>query len=134
VTIPLARDVGAGAQVDFGEARVRMAGVDTVVALFCARLAHSTRDVVVAYPAENRSAWFDGHVVAFETWGGAPATTWYDNPSGLGLFRRGTLHPAPEFVALGSAFRFRAHHCTPGGQVDASRQGWRRPVGYTPAS
>ncbi len=114
VTIPLAHDPGAEAQVDFGEARVRIAGVETTVALFCARLAHSTRDVVRAYPAENRAAWFDGHVRAFETWGGAPATIWYDNPSGLGSFRRGTFHPAPEFLALQSAYRFRAHHCTPG--------------------
>jgi transposase len=114
VTIPLAHDPGAEAQVDFGEARVRIAGVETMVELFCARLAHSTRDVVVAYPAENRAAWLDGHVRTFETWGGAPATVWYDNPSGLGSFRRGTFHPAPEFVALGSAYRFRAHHCTPG--------------------
>jgi len=78
VTIPLAHDPGAEAQVDFGEARVRIRGVETVVALFCARLAHSTRDVVVAYPRENRAAWFDGHVRAFETWGGAPAEVWYD--------------------------------------------------------
>lgn len=114
VTIPLAHDPGAEAQVDFGEARVRIRGVETVVALFCARLAHSTRDVVRAYPAENRAAWFDGHVAAFETWGGAPAQIWYDNPSGLGSFRRGTFHPAAEFLALQSAYRFRAHHCTPG--------------------
>lgn len=114
VTIPLAHDPGAEAQVDFGEARVRIAGVETVAALFCARLAHSTRDVVVTYPAENRAAWFDGHVRAFETWGGAPAEIWYDNPSGLGSFRAGTFHPAPEFLALQSAYRFRAHHCTPG--------------------
>jgi len=114
ITIPLAHDPGAEAQVDFGEARARIAGVETVVALFCARLAHSTRDVVRAYPAENRAAWFDGHVVAFETWGGAPAQIWYDNPSGLGSFRAGTFHPAAEFLALQSAYRFRAHHCTPG--------------------
>ena len=100
VTIPLAHDPGAEAQVDFGEARVRIRGVETVVALFCARLAHSTRDVVVAFPAENRAAWFDGHVRAFDTWGGAPARIWYDNPSGLGSFRRGTFHPAAEFLAL----------------------------------
>lgn len=114
VTIPLAHDPGAEAQVDFGEARVRVAGSETVVALFCARLAHSTRDVVRAYPSENRAAWLDGHVRAFETWGGAPGVIWYDNSSGLGSFRRGTFHPSAEFVALGSAYRFRAHHCTPG--------------------
>ena len=114
ITIPLAHDPGAEAQVDFGEARVRIRGIETVVALFCARLAHSTRDVVRAYPAENRSAWLDGHVHAFATWGGAPAAVWYDNPSGLGAFRRGSFHPAAEFIALQSAYRFRAHHCTPG--------------------
>lgn len=114
VTVPLAHDPGAEAQIDFGAARVRLAGVETTVALFCARLAHSTRDVVIAYPVEHRAAWLDGHVITFETWGGAPATIWYDNPSGLGSFRRGTFHPAAEFLALQSAYRFRAHHCTPG--------------------
>ncbi len=114
VTIPLAHDPGAEAQADFGEARVRIAGVDTVVALFCARLAHSTRDVVVAYAAQNRAAWLDGHVRAFDTWGGAPAEIWYDNPSGLGRLVGRAFHPAPEFLALQSAYRFRAHHCTPG--------------------
>lgn len=114
VTIPLAHDPGAEAQADFGEARILLRGVETVVSVFCARLAHSTRDVVVTYPAENRAAWFDGHVRAFETWGGAPAEIWYDNPSGLGSFRRGSFHPSPEFLALQSAYRFRAHHCTPG--------------------
>jgi len=114
VTIPLAHDPGAEAQADFGEARILLRGIETVVSVFCARLAHSTRDVVVTYPAENRAAWFDGHVVAFETWGGAPAVIWYDNPSGLGSFRRGEFHPSPDFLALQSAYRFRAHHCTPG--------------------
>lgn len=114
VTIPLAHDPGAEARADLGEARVLLAGVETVVSLFCARLAHSTRDVVVAYPAESRAAWLDGHVRAFGTWGGAPATAWHDNPSGLGSFRRGTFRPAQEFPALQSAHRFRAHHCTPG--------------------
>lgn len=114
MTVPLAHDPGAEAQIDFGAARVRIAGVETTVALFCARLAHSTRDVVIAYPVEHRAAWLDGHVITFETWGGAPATIWYDNPSGLGSFRRGTFHPAAEFLALQSAYRFRAHHCTPG--------------------
>ena len=40
VTVPLAHDPGAEAQIDFGAARVILAGVETVVALFCARLAH----------------------------------------------------------------------------------------------
>lgn len=113
-TIPLAHDAGAEAQVDFGEAVVRIAGVDTKVQLFCARLAYSMRDVVVAYTRQDRAAWLDGHVQAFVTWGGAPATCWYDNPSTLGRLVAGRFVPCDEFVALQSAYRFRAHHCTPG--------------------
>ncbi|MHB8508882.1 MAG: IS21 family transposase, partial [Candidatus Dormibacteria bacterium] len=115
VTIPLAHDPGAEAQIDFGEALVRLAGFDTVVQLFCARLAYSTRDVVRAYHNQPRAAWLDGHVHAFNTWGGVPAVIWYDNPSGLGSFRQGRFTPCQEFVALQSAYTFRAHHCTPGG-------------------
>jgi transposase len=114
VTLPLAHDPGADGQFDFGEATVRLAGVETVVHLFCARLAYSTRDVVHAYSYENRSAWLDGLVHSFSVWGGAPATGWFDNASGLGRFRKGRFVPADEFVAIQSAYRFRAHMCTPG--------------------
>jgi transposase len=114
VTVPLTHDAGAEAQIDFGEALVRIAGVETVVQLFCARLAYSTRDVVRGYTRQDRAAWLDGHVHAFATWGGAPSTCWYDNPSQLGRLVGGRFVPCDEFVALQSAYRFRAHHCTPG--------------------
>jgi hypothetical protein len=52
---------------------------------------------------------------AFETWGGAPATIWHDSPSASVRSGAGAFHPAPEFTALQSACRFRAHHCSPGG-------------------
>lgn len=113
VTLPLAHDPGAEAQIDFGEATVGLAGRDTKVRLFCARLAYSTRDVVRAYEREERSAWLDGHVNAFAIWGGAPGRCWYDNSSALGRLDRGRFVPCDEFLALQSAYRFRAHHCTP---------------------
>jgi len=113
VTVPLAHDPGAEAQMDFGEAQAKIAGELRTVHLFCARLAHSARDVVVAYSREDRAAWLDGHVVAFTTWGGAPATIWYDNPSQLGRLVEGRFQPCDDFLALQSAYRFRAHHCTP---------------------
>lgn len=113
VTLPLAHDIGAEAQVDFGTAAVVIAGVPTTAHLFMARLCYSTRDVVVAYPQEDRSAWLDGHVVAFETWGGVPAELWYDNPSTLGQLVRRQFRSCEEFTALRAAYRFRAHHCNP---------------------
>jgi transposase len=114
VTLPLAHDPGAEAQFDFGEAHVRLGGVETTVQLFCGRLAYSTRDVVRAYQQQDRAAWLDGQARAFSWWGGVPATCWYDNPSQLGRFRQGRFIPCQEFIALQSAFGFRAHHCTPG--------------------
>ena len=137
LTLPLAHDPGAEAQIDFGEAQVRVAGVETTVQLFCARLAYSTRDVVRAYLRQERSAWLDGHKHAFNTWGGAPASCWYDNPSALGSFRQGAFNPCDEFLALQSAFGFRAHHCTPGqghekglveGLVGYARRSYLTPV------
>lgn len=113
VTIPLVHDPGAEAQVDFGEAMVVIAGVETKVYLFCARLAYSTRDVVRAYICQDRVAWLDGHVHTFETWGGAPATCWYDNASQLGRLKDREFMACEEFTALKSAYGFRAHHCTP---------------------
>jgi transposase len=114
VTLPLAHDPGAEGQIDFGEAQARIAGEVRTVQFFCGRLSHSTRDVVVAYTRQDRAAWLDGHVTTFTTWGGAPATIWYDNPSTLGRLVEGRFVPCDEFVALQSAYRFRAHHCTPG--------------------
>ncbi|MHB1527423.1 MAG: Mu transposase domain-containing protein [Candidatus Dormibacteria bacterium] len=123
--MPLAHDIGAEAQFDFGEALVRIAGVETKAHLFCARLAYSTRDVVCAYAREDRAAWLDGHVQAFQTWGGVPATGWYDNPSQLGRLRerekdveegQGRLKEfirCQEFTALQSAYGFSGHHCNP---------------------
>ncbi len=124
VTLPLAHDVGAEAQFDFGEALVRIAGVETKAHLFCARLAFSTRDVLCAYAQEDRAAWLDGHVQAFQTWSGVPRTGWYDNPSQLGRLQvregevegRGKLKEfirCQEFTALQSAYGFRGHHCNP---------------------
>lgn len=114
VTLPLAHDPGAEAQVDFGEAQARIGGVMQTIQLFCARLSHSTRDVVVAYAQQDRAAWLDGHVTTFSVWQGAPATIWYDNATQLGRRVDGRFQPCDEFVALQSAYRFRAHHCTPG--------------------
>jgi len=114
LTLPLAHDPGVDAQFDFGEAQVRLAGSLAPVQLFCARLAHSTRDVLWAYRRQSRAAWLDGHVHAFASWGGVPERGWYDNPSQLGRLRQGTFVACEEFLALQSAYGFRAHHCTPG--------------------
>jgi hypothetical protein len=70
--------------------------------------------VLSAYRRQSRAACLDGHVHAFASWGGVPERGWYDNPSELGRLRQGTFVACEEFLALQSAYSFRAHHCNPG--------------------
>jgi transposase len=76
--IPLVHAPGH-AQVDFGEAWVRLGGIEQKVHLFMMDLPHSDAAFVKAYPAENTEAFLDGHVAAFEFFGGVPLSILYDN-------------------------------------------------------
>ena len=69
-------DVG---QVDWGEATVEVAGRQVKVWMFCMRLCYSTASFVALYPHGRMEAFLDGHVRAFEFFGGVPHTIIYDN-------------------------------------------------------
>jgi transposase len=78
VFIPLVHEPGH-AQVDFGEARVRIGGIDQKAHFFVMDLPHSDVGFVKAYPAETTEAFLDGHVAAFAFFGGVPLSILYDN-------------------------------------------------------
>ena len=78
VFVPLAHPPGH-AQVDFGEALALIDGEATKVHLFVMDLPHSDAGFVKAYPAETTEAFLDGHVSAFEFFGGVPQSILYDN-------------------------------------------------------
>jgi hypothetical protein len=80
VFIPLAVGWGEQAQVDWGQAVVRIAGQSVVVHLFCLRMRTSQVPFVWAAPTEKLEALLEGHVRAFAWLGGVPATCLYDNP------------------------------------------------------
>ncbi|MET8682813.1 hypothetical protein ABZV77_01200 [Streptomyces sp. NPDC004732] len=63
---------GAEAEVDFGEFHVRLAGQDTRVYLFSLRLSFSGKAVHRVFATAGQEAFFDWHVHAFRTLGGAP--------------------------------------------------------------
>jgi len=67
------------AQVDFGEAMGVIGGVTQKIHYFCMDLPHSDAIFVKAYPAETTEAFLDGHVAAFDFFGGLPLTILYDN-------------------------------------------------------
>jgi transposase len=77
--IPLMADPGEMAQVDWGEARIILNGQDTEVHLFCMRLRASSVPYVWAARHERFEAFLEGHVRAFEWFGGVSENLVYDN-------------------------------------------------------
>ena len=78
VFVPLAHPPGH-AQADFGEALAVIGGVERKIHFFAFDLPHSDACFVIAYPAETTEAFCDGHVKAFEFFGGIPQSILYDN-------------------------------------------------------
>jgi transposase len=78
VFIPLAHEPGH-AQADFGEALVRIGGVEQKAHFLAMDLPHSDAGFVKAYPAETTEAFCDGHNAAFAFFGGVPLSILYDN-------------------------------------------------------
>lgn len=76
--VPLVHPPGH-AQADFGEALAVIGGVERKIHFLVIDLPHSDACFVKAYPAETTEAFCDGHVSAFEFFGGVPASILYDN-------------------------------------------------------
>jgi transposase len=113
VFFPLQFAPGEEAQVDWGEARCVIGGVERKVQLFCMRLCHSTASFVRAYERQNQESLLDGHVRAFRFFGGVPRRCAYDNMKvavisvGKGQDRRLT----ERFRRLRSHYLFRTRFC-----------------------
>jgi len=67
------------AQADFGEAFAFIGGVERKIHFLVIDLPHSDTCFVKAYPGETTEAFCDGHVAAFEFFGGVPVSILYDN-------------------------------------------------------
>jgi transposase len=76
--VPLSHRPGH-AQADFGEADGYIAGKKIRFHYLCMDLPHSDGCFVRAYPAETAEAFCDGHVAAFDFFGGVPRSILYDN-------------------------------------------------------
>lgn len=115
VYVPLAFESGERGEVDWGAARVILAGRVADAHLFCARLRYSGMPFVVAFPSERQEAFFEGHRRAFEYWGGVPKTVVYDN---LGTAVRKVLEgrgrvERDAFVGLRMHYLYEAVFCNP---------------------
>jgi len=79
VFMPLAFEPGEEAQVDWHEGWVEENGVERKVQFFCMRLCYSKASFVWPYERATLEAFLDGHVRAFESFGGIPRRLAYDN-------------------------------------------------------
>ena len=76
--VPLTHAPGE-AQADFGEALVVIAGAEQKAHFMAFDLPHSDDCFVQAFPSETTEAFLEGHVRAFEYFGGVPTRILYDN-------------------------------------------------------
>jgi transposase len=114
VYVPLSHRPGH-AQFDFGEAAVRIAGEATKAHMAVMTLPYSDVYTVSAYPRECTETFQDGHVRAFEFFGGVPLRTSYDNTSIAVKKIVGTERDLTrEFLRLESHFLFEHHFCNVG--------------------
>jgi len=112
VFLPLVHPPGE-AQVDFGEATIRHAGVERKVALFVMMLPYSGAIFVQAFPRECTETFMEGHRLAFEFFGGVPKRITYDNSAiaVIEVLKGRELKLTQEFLRLQNHYLFREHFC-----------------------
>jgi transposase len=116
VMVPQHHRLGGEAEVDFGTASVVLAGVPVEVSMFVMRLSASGRGYTRAYLNEAQEVFLDGHVRAFEHYGGVPERIRYDNLKAAveRVLKGRDRVESDRFVALRSHYRFDSFFCQPG--------------------
>ncbi|WP_425957105.1 IS21 family transposase [Xylanimonas sp. McL0601] len=116
VFVPQAHDLGAEAEVDFGEFHIRLAGQDLKVWMFAMRLSASGRAFHYAFANQAQEAFLEGHVRGLAYFGGVPARVRYDNlkPAVVRILRGRDRLENDRFTALRSHYGFASFFCVPG--------------------
>jgi transposase len=116
VFVPQVHAPGVEGEVDWGEARVVLAGVSTTVHLFVMRASFSGAAFCQASLVETQQAFLELHVQAFEWFGGVFAKVRFDNlKSAVKKVLKGRRRvESDRFVALRSHYLFASQFTTPG--------------------
>jgi len=128
--LPLEFDPGDDAQVDWGEAIAVIGGERVTVQLFIMRLNYSRSRFAMVFPFQKQEAFLEGHIQAFDFFGGVPRHITYDNLK-TAVFRvlegRNRQEQAA-FTAFRSHYLFESRYCTPG--QGHEKGGVENDVGY----
>lgn len=113
--LPLEFDAGQDAQVDWGEATVKLAGKTKIVQFFSLRLNHSKARFVMAFPFQKQEAFLEGHIEAFHFVGGVPRRITYDNlKTAVYKILEGKKRQEQQaFKAFRSYYLCASRYCTP---------------------
>ena len=116
VSIPQTHLAGAEAEVDFGEFYATIAGLVVKCWMFVMRLSHSDKAFHVAFATQAQEAFLEGHVLAFEYFGGVPGRIRYDNlkPAVIRVLKGRDRTESERFTALRSHYGFDSFFCCPG--------------------
>ena len=113
VFMPLAFELGEEAQVDWHEAIVYENNVQKKVYGFCMKLCCSKTPFVRAYESMTIECFLDGHVRAFEYFGGVPRRIAYDNlkTAVIKVLKKGKRRLNRRFMELKSWYLFDTLFC-----------------------
>ena len=108
VFVPQIHQAGMEAEVDWGEAQVVLAGRQVTVQLFYLRPCFSGAAFCMAFRRCTQQAFLEGHVQAFDRFGGTFALVRYDNlRSAVKLVLRGRRREETDrFIALRSHYLY----------------------------
>ena len=131
VFVPLIADAGVEAEVDWGQAKVRLRGELVEVHLFGMRACFSGAAFVMAFMSESQQAFLEGHVRALEWFAGVFDVIRYDNlKAAVSRVLKGRRRvESDRFVALRSHYRFESSFCLSGRQGAHEKGGIERDVG-----
>jgi transposase len=132
-SIPLLFQPGKDAQVDFEESYAHIGGQLTKLQGFEMRLNYSRRKFIQFFPSTDKEAFLEGHVRAFEHFGGVVERLSYDNlgaavaQMGKGKQRKLTY----EFKGLIGYYNFQTNFCQPGIEGAHEKGGIESSVGFS---
>lgn len=127
VSIPQTHLAGAEAEVDFGEFYATIAGLVVKCWMFVMRLSHSGKAFHVTFGTQAQEAFLEGHVLAFEYFGGVPggSGTTTSNPPSSGSSKVVTApnpNGSPRCAATTDSTRSSAAQ---GSRVPTRRAAWK---------
>jgi transposase len=116
VMVPQTHPPAEEAEVDFGEFTASIAGTIMKLYMFCMRLSHSGKAFHFGYANQTQESFLDGHVRAFEAFGGVPKMIRYDNlkPAVIRVALGRERFEHPRFVAMRSHYGYDSFFCAPG--------------------